>query len=105
MARPARNVTPIISAADQHRGWLELVDTEGPFLAIPPLKRVWPQGMPNLSDEHKAALVDVRKDKLEFLAGQSWSMLTPNRKGISALPGDIFISQVVDTNYMAGLTW
>lgn len=62
MARPAHNVIPIISAADQHRGWLELVDTEGPFLAIPPLKRVWSQGMPNLSDEHKAALVDVRKD-------------------------------------------
>jgi hypothetical protein len=49
--------------------------------------------------------VDVRKNKFEFLAGQSWSMLTPNRKGISALPGDLFYSQVVDVNYMAGLTW
>lgn len=49
--------------------------------------------------------VDVRKDKWEFLAGQSWSMLTPNRKGISALPGDIFYSQVVDVNYLIGLTW
>ena len=49
--------------------------------------------------------VDVRKGKVEFLAGQSWSMLTPNRKGISALPGDIFYSQVTDVNYMAGLTW
>jgi hypothetical protein len=49
--------------------------------------------------------VDVRKDKLEFLAGQSWSMLTPNRSGISALPSDIFYSQVIDVNYMAGLTW
>ncbi len=49
--------------------------------------------------------VDVRKDKWEFLAGQSWSMLTPNRKGISALPGDLFYSQVIDVNYMAGLTW
>ena len=46
--------------------------------------------------------VDVRKDKFEFLAGQSWSMLTPNRKGISALPGDLFYSQVVDVNYMTG---
>src|SRR3954468_22026212 len=45
-----------------HRAWLELVDTEGPFLAIPPLKRVWPQGMPALSDDRKAALVDARKD-------------------------------------------
>jgi hypothetical protein len=49
--------------------------------------------------------VDVRKGKLEFLAGQSWSMLTPNRKGISALPGDLFYTQVIDINYMAGLTW
>jgi hypothetical protein len=49
--------------------------------------------------------VDVRKDQFEFLAGQSWSMLTPNRKGISALPGDLFYSQVIDVNYMAGLTW
>jgi hypothetical protein len=49
--------------------------------------------------------IDVRKHKVEFLAGQSWSMLTPNRKGLSALPGDLFISQVIDTNYMAGLTW
>ena len=49
--------------------------------------------------------VDVRKDQWEFLAGQSWSMLTPNRKGISPLPGDIFYSQVMDVNYIAGLTW
>jgi hypothetical protein len=49
--------------------------------------------------------VDVRKDKMEFLAGQSWSLLTPNRKGLSALPGDLFYTQVVDINYMAGLTW
>src|SRR5581483_2827549 len=49
--------------------------------------------------------VDVMKDKWEFLAGQSWSMLTPNRRGISPLPGDIFYSQVVDVNYLIGLTW
>jgi hypothetical protein len=49
--------------------------------------------------------VDVRKDKMEFLAGQSWSLLTPNRKGLSALPGDLFYTQVIDINYVAGLTW
>ncbi len=49
--------------------------------------------------------VDVRKDKWEFLAGQSWSLLTPNRSGLSALPGNLFYTQVVDINYMAGLTW
>jgi hypothetical protein len=31
-----------------HRAWLELVETDGPFLAVPPLKRVWPQGIPPL---------------------------------------------------------
>lgn len=50
------------SVTELHRAWLELVDTEGPFLAIPPLKRVWPQGMPTLSGDRKAALVDARKD-------------------------------------------
>jgi hypothetical protein len=49
--------------------------------------------------------VDVRKGKIEFLGGQSWSMMTPNRKGLSALPGDLFYTQVVDINYVAGLTW
>jgi len=48
---------------------------------------------------------DVRKGKVEFLAGQSWSMLTPNRNGLSALPGDLFYTQVIDINYVAGLTW
>jgi hypothetical protein len=49
--------------------------------------------------------VDARKGKIEFLAGQSWSLLTPNRTGLSALPGDLFYTQVIDINYMAGLTW
>jgi hypothetical protein len=49
--------------------------------------------------------VDVRKGAIEFLAGQSWSMLVPNRKGLSALPSDLFYSQVIDINYIAGLTW
>lgn len=43
-----------------HRAWLELVDTDGPFLAVPPLKRVWPKGMPQLSSPAKAALVDAK---------------------------------------------
>ncbi|WP_235733206.1 DNA methyltransferase [Mycolicibacterium neoaurum] len=45
-----------------HRGWLELVDTDGPFLAIAPLKRVWPQGMPTLDDDRKESLLYARKD-------------------------------------------
>ena len=49
--------------------------------------------------------VDVRKGKFELLGGQSWSMLTPNRKGLSTLPSDLFYTQNVDVNYQAGLVW
>src|SRR3984893_9667747 len=49
--------------------------------------------------------VDVQKGKNEFLAGQSWSLMTPNRRGISPLPSDIFFSQDIDVNYQLGLTW
>lgn len=49
--------------------------------------------------------VDVMKGKNEFLAGQSWSLMTPNRKGVSPIPGDIFYSQDIDVNYQLGLTW
>ncbi|HZZ19764.1 MAG TPA: hypothetical protein VFE25_10365 [Opitutaceae bacterium] len=48
---------------------------------------------------------DFRNGPWEFLAGQDWSMLTPNRKGISPIPGDIFYTNDMDTNYQAGLTW
>ena len=49
--------------------------------------------------------VDVMKGKNEFLAGQSWSLMTPGRAGISPLPSNIFYSQDIDVNYQLGLTW
>jgi hypothetical protein len=49
--------------------------------------------------------VDLRNGKWEVLGGQSWSMMTPGRKGISPLPADIFYSQDMDTNYQVGLAW
>ena len=49
--------------------------------------------------------VDYKKGMFEVLGGQSWSFLTPNRNGLSAMPGDLFYSQDVDTNYQLGLTW
>ena len=49
--------------------------------------------------------VDYRKGMFEMLGGQSWSLMTPNRNGLSALPADLFYSQDVDTNYQLGLTW
>ncbi len=48
------------SANDLHRGWLELVDADGPFLAVPALKRVWPQGMPQPDADAVAAMKDAK---------------------------------------------
>lgn len=49
--------------------------------------------------------VQLKRGAWEVLAGQSWSLLTPGRKGISPMPGDIFYTQNMDTNYQAGLIW
>ena len=49
--------------------------------------------------------VDVQKGGLEVLGGQDWSLFTPNRKGLSPLPSDIFYTQNMDTNYQVGLVW
>lgn len=49
--------------------------------------------------------VDVTKNKWEILAGQSWSLMTPNRRGLSPLPADVFYSQNMDVNYQLGLVW
>ncbi len=49
--------------------------------------------------------VDISKGSWEFLGGQTWSLITPGRSGISPLPGNIFFSQNMDTNYQAGLFW
>lgn len=49
--------------------------------------------------------VEVTRSKFEFMGGQSWSMLNPNRTGLSPMPSDIFYSQNMDTNYQVGLTW
>lgn len=62
--------------------------TNGAF--VPRLRQFW---------------VSAQKGKYEIVAGEAWSMMTPNRRGISALPENLFYSQVVDVNYVAGLPW
>lgn len=49
--------------------------------------------------------VDIQKGRWEILGGQDWSMFTPNRKGLSPIPSDIFYTQNMDLNYQAGLIW
>lgn len=49
--------------------------------------------------------VDVQRDKWEVLGGQTWSLITPGRSGISPLPGNLFFTQNIDVNYQLGLVW
>jgi hypothetical protein len=48
---------------------------------------------------------DIRKNQFEFLAGQAFTMMTPNRRGVSALSADLFLPQVIDPNLHVGMVW
>jgi hypothetical protein len=45
--------------------------------------------------------MDVKHNKWEVLAGQTWSWLTPNREGVST---NHYVTSVYDPNYNIGLT-
>jgi len=49
--------------------------------------------------------VDLSRGSWEVMGGQTWSLLTPGRRGISPLPADVFYTQDMDVNYQAGLFW
>ncbi len=48
------------TVTELHREWLELVDTDGPFLAVPPLKRVYENGIPQPDADALATLKDAK---------------------------------------------
>ncbi len=48
---------------------------------------------------------DISKGKFEVLGGQTWSLITPGRTGISPLPSNLFYTQDIDVNYQLGLFW
>jgi hypothetical protein len=48
---------------------------------------------------------DIRHGKWEVLGGQAWSLLTPNRVGLSPLTPDVFYTFDEDPNFQVGLTW
>ena len=68
------------SAAQQHRAWLELVDTDGPFLSVPVLTGLYPQGIPGLSRERREAL---RAAKPAF--DRAWDAWDADRESQSVL--------------------
>jgi len=48
---------------------------------------------------------NVEKGKWEVLGGQTWTLLTPNRVGVSPVSSNIFVGLGEDSNYMPGLVW
>lgn len=60
------------STAELHRRWLQLVNTEGPFLSVPVLKRVYPQGIDTLD---AGLLSELKEAKEPFeKAWDRWSI-------------------------------
>jgi hypothetical protein len=49
--------------------------------------------------------VDVKRGKWEFLGGQSWGLMTPNRVGVSPMPQDLLITYNEDANIQVGINY
>jgi hypothetical protein len=47
--------------------------------------------------------VDLRRSKWEFLGGQSWGLMTPNRVGLSPMPADLALGLGEDANIHVGI--
>jgi TolA-binding protein len=47
--------------------------------------------------------LDIKRRKWEFLGGQSWSWLTPNRNGLSPVPSDLATTVNEDSNINVGV--
>ena len=53
----------------------------------------------------RQAWMDYQAGKFEITGGQMFTLLTSLKKDILPWPGEVSITQVVDTNYVAGLVW
>ncbi len=53
----------------------------------------------------RLAFVQLRRGKWELVTGQTWSLLTPMRVGISPFPENVFTALRLDTSYLAGLVY
>jgi hypothetical protein len=49
-----------------HRSWLALVDIDGPFLAVAPLRRVWPNGMPDFKARNPSGYAALQTARNTF---------------------------------------
>ncbi|MBF0696358.1 Eco57I restriction-modification methylase domain-containing protein [Actinomyces bowdenii] len=86
------------SASQQHRQWLGLVDTEGPFLSVPVLTGLYPQGIPGLSREHPERYEVLRAAKPAL--DRAWDAWDADRESDSTLASyrrarDIWVGAVL----------
>jgi len=47
--------------------------------------------------------LDLKRGQWEFLGGQSWGLLTPNRTGVSPVPSDLALTYSQDANIHVGI--
>ncbi|HEY6332086.1 MAG TPA: hypothetical protein VI756_22345 [Blastocatellia bacterium] len=58
----------------------------------------------NSAPRLRMAFVDVRKDKIEILGGQAWTLMAPDRNGLSPLAEDMYYPHL-DPDNQLGLVW
>jgi uncharacterized coiled-coil protein SlyX len=49
--------------------------------------------------------VNLQQGKWEVLGGQTWTLMTPNRVGVSQISSNVFVGLGEDSNYLVGLVW
>lgn len=57
------------------------------------------------TDRLRLYWLDLRRGKWEFLGGQSWGMLTPNRVGVSPFPSDLATTYNEDAQIQVGINY
>ncbi|HEY1937420.1 MAG TPA: hypothetical protein VGJ33_05775 [Candidatus Angelobacter sp.] len=53
----------------------------------------------------RLAWLDLKRNKWEFIGGQTWSWITPNRRGVGALPSDLALTYDEDGNAQVGIPY
>ncbi len=93
-----------LKAEGSYNDWLHILGyLEGDFNGNDPAN-VWVT-----SNSHtfrlRQAFMDVDFGNWEFIAGQAYSWMTPNRRGLSAAPTDVFTTLNIDQSLQVGLPW
>jgi len=57
------------------------------------------------TDRLRLYWVDLKRGRWEFLGGQSWGLLTPNRTGLSPNPADLALTYGEDANVHVGVNY